>query len=419
MEEDQQQQGTVFGFALAMLVGAYVAGNIPLSFSLSDSKLRFVSALGCGLLIGTALSVIIPEGIETLYSVPASSTVSDDISMGFMGPGGHINYPLSRAHDRRGMDDNSRGASGVDVGGGGREGSSSNRGSGKNRGGGTGREGMFMRGIVNGLQREEAPIQQGKEESKEEAEERERAHLHQNGNVIVRTKGHGHGHGGCEGGAHSLVGMSLTLGFLFMLLVDYFGETVGGGGGGGVVLSDLENNSPSSDNSNSSTGKSVIRSGGRSNTTTIGLVVHSAADGIALGAAVSSSKTELEMLVFIAIMLHKAPAAFGLTSFLLHEGLDRATIRKHLLLFSAAAPFLSVVTYAVLRQSGHTDHASSMRATGLALLFSAGTFLYVSACHVLPEIRKDGCSRGERRSHLLAILVGAFIPSCISMGHSH
>ena len=31
-----------------------------------------------------------------------------------------------------------------------------------------------------------------------------------------------------------------------------------------------------------------------------------------------------------------------------------------------------------------------MRATGIALLFSAGTFLYVSTVHVLPELKRNG-----------------------------
>lgn len=44
----------------------------------------------------------------------------------------------------------------------------------------------------------------------------------------------------------------------------------------------------------------------------------------------------------------QAPAAFGLVSFLLHEGLDRLRIRKHLAIFSAAAPLLTIVTYLVL-----------------------------------------------------------------------
>lgn len=61
----------------------------------------------------------------------------------------------------------------------------------------------------------------------------------------------------------------------------------------------------------------------RNSTATIGLVVHAAADGIALGAAATTSHQDVEMIVFLAIMLHKAPAAFGLVSFLLHEGIDR------------------------------------------------------------------------------------------------
>lgn len=42
-------------------------------------------------------------------------------------------------------------------------------------------------------------------------------------------------------------------------------------------------------------------------TATIGLVVHAAADGIALGAAATTSHQDVEMIVFLAIMLHKAP----------------------------------------------------------------------------------------------------------------
>ena len=47
-------------------------------------------------------------------------------------------------------------------------------------------------------------------------------------------------------------------------------------------------------------------------------------------------------------MLHKAPAAFGLVTFLLHEGVERTKIRKHLLTFSFAAPTLALTTYILL-----------------------------------------------------------------------
>ncbi|KFM72998.1 Zinc transporter ZIP9, partial [Stegodyphus mimosarum] len=52
----------------AMLIGCYMAGMIPLIVTLSEDKLQLVSVLGAGLLVGTALSVIIPEGVNTLYA---------------------------------------------------------------------------------------------------------------------------------------------------------------------------------------------------------------------------------------------------------------------------------------------------------------------------------------------------------------
>lgn len=73
---------------------------------------------------------------------------------------------------------------------------------------------------------------------------------------------------------HSLIGISLVLGFVFMLLIDQC---------------------------------SARRSGGRqkSVTATLGLVVHAAVDGVALGAAATTSQADVELIVFLAIMLHK------------------------------------------------------------------------------------------------------------------
>ena len=51
-----------------MLVGSYLAGSIPLMVRFSEEKLKLVTVLGAGLLVGTALTVIIPEGIHSLYT---------------------------------------------------------------------------------------------------------------------------------------------------------------------------------------------------------------------------------------------------------------------------------------------------------------------------------------------------------------
>uniref|UniRef100_A0AAY5ERH2 Zinc transporter ZIP9 n=1 Tax=Electrophorus electricus TaxID=8005 RepID=A0AAY5ERH2_ELEEL len=115
----------------------------------------------------------------------------------------------------------------------------------------------------------------------------------------------------------------------------------------------------------------------------------STADGVALGAAVASSQVSVQVIVFFAVILHKAPAAFGLVSFLMYAGLERSTVQKHLLGFSMAAPLLAVSTYFLLSSSQYR-----LSATGIGMLVSAGTFLYVATVHVLPEIY----SRGQQRT---------------------
>jgi hypothetical protein len=64
----------------SMFAGSYLAGLLPLSLPLSSPKTKRFSLLGAGLLVGTALIVVIPEGVQMLYedSCKASSPVHDD-----------------------------------------------------------------------------------------------------------------------------------------------------------------------------------------------------------------------------------------------------------------------------------------------------------------------------------------------------
>lgn len=285
--------------ALVMLVGSYVAGSIPLNVSMSEDKLQKVTVFGAGLLVGTALAVIIPEGVRSLFSERSLPTV---VTKDFTA---------------------------------------------------------------------EPPIHD-------------------------------------DDDLHSVIGISLVLGFVFMLLIDQMSARF-------------------NDQSNP-VEKNV--------TATVGLVVHAAADGIALGAAATTSHADVELIVFLAIMLHKAPAAFGLVTFLLHAGLERNRIRKHLLIFSCAAPLLALLTYfGIGNESKQT--LSDVNATGIAMLFSAGTFLYVATVHVLPELThhpqshthtllpmQDGVSSkkgfgGLLLSEMIILTVGALLPLLLTMGHKH
>ncbi|XP_038638195.1 zinc transporter ZIP9 [Scyliorhinus canicula] len=298
---------TISLLSLAMLVGCYVAGTIPLAFNFSEERLKLVTVLGAGLLCGTALAVIVPEGVHALYE--------------------------DALHDKH------------------------------------------PHGDV--AEKVEDPLKTG------QSAETEHDHKH----IAL----------------HAYIGVSLVLGFVFMLLVDQIGSS----------------------HMHSSDDPEGARTANTKITTTLGLVVHAAADGIALGAAASTSQTSVQLIVFVAIMLHKAPAAFGLVSFLMHAGLERNRIRKHLLVFALAAPLLSMVTYLGLSQSSK-EALSEVNATGIAMLFSAGTFLYVATVHVLPEVGGTGHShkaesggKGLSRLEVCTLVLGCLIPLVLSVGHQH
>lgn len=74
---------------------------------------------------------------------------------------------------------------------------------------------------------------------------------------------------------------------------------------------------------------------------------------------------------------------------------------------------------------------TSLHTTGVLLLFSAGTFLYVATVHVLPEVASSGHSHGGgpssggnqsggfKLNELIALVVGAIMPTLLTVGHSH
>lgn len=61
-----------------------------------------------------------------------------------------------------------------------------------------------------------------------------------------------------------------------------------------------------------------------------------------------SENTGLGLLIFIAILLHKAPAAIGFGTFLHHEGVRKETLQLHLGAFTSTAPIATVLAYFAL-----------------------------------------------------------------------
>ena len=180
------------------------------------------------------------------------------------------------------------------------------------------------------------------------------------------------------------IGISLILGFVLMFLIDRLPKHATESlhppapTTHHVSLNDLSSPSQPTDEENAGLMGSLAPTPrkARSLATTLGLVIHAAADGIAMGASSSTEDMKMSFVIFVAIMIHKAPAAFGLTSVLLRQGLSKRAARGHLIVFSLAAPFGAVATWLLVKlMGGGGGGAESRHWTGMLLLFSGGTFL--------------------------------------------
>lgn len=367
--------------SLSMLVCSFLSGLVPLAFRLSDNKSRLLALLGSGILVGTALSIIIPEGVDSLYGPNACRTFATN------------NVEITNNHNQVSSD----------------------------------------------------------------------THHSKSNSKITTIKPHVEIDQISSEGQNKtmtwIVGVSLVVGFVLMLLIEQLSIYQGCNHNGtdtiqtnsrtdytlacqddDIDIGIEEDDRPIVDENSSeskpikdmhkiairaTTDDALEQSDQNPNryydhsrhqvnhriknarvTPTLGLVIHAAADGIALGAAATTSHRDVEMIIFLAIMLHKSPAAFSLVVLLLHNGLRPTSIKRHLLAFSLSAPIAAVVTYYGLSQSGK-EALRRNNATGIAMLFSAGTFLFVATVHVLPELIQNKLLTPKEMFFLLG---GAFLP---------
>jgi len=465
---------------IAMLVASFLAGNIPLSFHLSEDRLKLISNFGVGLLVGTSLVVIIPEGVETLYSAPRA--VPSPI--GNAGVGSH-NNPIKRSL----MQHPDASASGFSMLSGLKRAA---RASGMIKradddvvitepdhayaiqnqfkaemdakvaaAASSFEDNMLMtrqadRFVtfqhdfekssaldtrqINDIQQDSPKVvkrQATDADDTDKAGDGDNDGEDQKGDDKDQLPSGGHdqtGHEDEENEAHKYIGLALISGFILMFLIDQMGPTHAHSHNNHVSVADFtELHNLQLDDSNirmpSAAGMSVGAKK-RGNPITIGLVVHAAADGIALGA--SASKPELRFIVFLAIMLHKAPAAFGLSTVLLQHGFSRRQTRQQVAIFSLAAPIGALVTYIFIQLSGQREGASLHWWTGMLLLFSGGTFLYV-AMHVMSEMNNSersssangysvggaGGDKGLSVGEVLCVIGGMVVPLILSVDHEH
>ncbi|KAK3067201.1 hypothetical protein LTR53_016068 [Teratosphaeriaceae sp. CCFEE 6253] len=360
---------------IVMGTASFLAGILPLTLSLSPRQLRLITALGTGVLVGTALVIIIPEGVETLYEAGGSR----------------------HSHAGRAVAIRREPASWFGL---------------ATRGVLMSREDVeSSKDLFPGLDGDSpiAPsdlVTTATNALPDEGEIASEQPTDPEGYDVYDDEDDGH-----DREPHAWVGLSLVSGFVLMYLIDMLPRHATASQPRRFSISlnsfSFENARPSSSASAVETPTQATfdssvhaHSGGeaRPSSTTIGLVIHGAADGIALGAS-STTTSRLTFIIFLALMIHKAPAAFGLTSVLLKQGLSKRGARAHLIIFSLAAPVGALLTWSGAHLLGYSssvlgDSTNTEFATGVLLLFSGGTFLYV-AVHTMQESSSGHSDGGE------------------------
>ncbi|CAK7216248.1 hypothetical protein SBRCBS47491_002760 [Sporothrix bragantina] len=445
----------LLALSAVMALASFLAGALPLSMSLSQSQLRLISSIGVGILVGTSLIVIIPEGVEAIadpmLNPPGSAAAARHVHEARRAaslldtrsvPKAAIIAPrppkadfaslledillpeqstaqVSRRDDDDDDDDDQKTTDGKTPA--------------KNEG-----------------TKDKTSDQNSKDKDNEkDAADADPTKHHQGfGKAKQGTSTAG------QNEPRSLptffIGFALVTGFVLMFLIDRLprhavDKLQSGPTTRHISLDNLASSSLGGDSDEGVEEEGFLGSltptprQSRGLATTVGLVIHAAADGIAMGASATTEDMKLGLVIFVAIMVHKAPAAFGLTSVLLKHGLSKRAARGHLIIFSLAAPFGALGTYILIKLlgGGNMEGEHGQFWTGMLLLFSAGTFLYVAMQamqeesgahdhHSLGNGYSDAATLAAQRKQsrpqmrdTLATIAGMLLPLLTQFGHHH
>ena len=347
-------QTLIFVFAVFMFISVAAFGYIPLTLELSSKNLKRFTAIGAGVLIASAFLVVIPEALELFEGhEDDDSKIAGSIALVMLEVDhGDINadQAIEEIETLVGGHDEH-----------GHEDSHDEESA----------EDSLSESVLHVIEE----VEEGEINATVGLEEIEE---------LISATAHSHNEG-----SHiesSTLGLAILFGFVLMLLLETFGLP----------------HAVHHDEDKDLLGLSA----------TIGLIAHAAADGLAVGASVSSS-TETGLIVFVAIMLHKGPAAFGLSSFLRHIKLEESKSKLYLIMFALSSPIFAILTFFALKDTSFATDEN----IGLTLLFSAGTFLYVATIDVLPEVHSHD---HEHDTPVLFIMLGMVLVFLTTLiGHAH
>eukprot|EP01025_Chloroclados_australasicus_P014727 TRINITY_DN16955_c0_g1_i1.p1 TRINITY_DN16955_c0_g1~~TRINITY_DN16955_c0_g1_i1.p1 ORF type:complete len:378 (-),score=29.72 TRINITY_DN16955_c0_g1_i1:193-1326(-) len=302
-----------------MIVGPVTVGSVPLLLRLSSGWVNLMEIIGAGFMIGSAISVVLPEGYEALLD----------------------NCPK---------------------------------------------------------------LQHGASDDVESATPLLSAELHRSRHLASSEHEHDHEHG--SGAPLRAPGLAVLLGVLMMMVFEWSHHR----------FNKLHHGKEKVDEECGHRCSSVAEHAHSAPSVLTALLIHAAADGLAVGIANVSPSVRLAVSVGAAMVLHKGPVAFGLVSYLMSQGHSTASIFRDLTVFAMSSPIVAVATYALLWR--FTQDAGAHNTVAHCVLFSAGTFIYAACVHMMPQL-SGSKSIGPR--DMVVLIVGALLPAVAATlgGHHH
>lgn len=133
----------------------------------------------------------------------------------------------------------------------------------------------------------------------------------------------------------------------------------------------------------------------------LGLGIHSLIDGIAIGIGFEVS-FKVGLIAFIGVLMHEFPEGTTTMSILLHSQIKKSKAIFYAILVAIATPIGAIASYFAFNNINETF-------LGMALGIAAGSFIYIAASELIPEIHKK-----FNKANALVVLLGVIFFLVIS-----
>lgn len=128
-----------------------------------------------------------------------------------------------------------------------------------------------------------------------------------------------------------------------------------------------------------------------------GISFHSLIEGMSMGAGFIVK--DISLMIFMAIIVHKFPAALSLTSILIHGGYKKINIIKLVMIFSLTTPLGALISFSIFKNLHEITLA-------WAIGISSGTFLYIASSDLLPFVHQHN---PRKFYNLFSLALGLFL----------